>query len=166
MGYFTDAYSTLIKDFDKAFGKQREVIEGSTDAANREADANAAIAASRGGYSGSGLESTLFSRNKALFTQQKNKALTELAANQEGQRLQLKQNAMNAGLQDKVADQDFWGNLLQGGGAVLGTALKIFGGPGGMAAGTAIDAATGMTKGLSYGGSGGGTATSNYKIGG
>ena len=163
MGFFTEGYAKLLTDFDAAFGKQRDVIGGTFDAANREADANQAIAATRGGYSGSGLESTLFARNKALFAGQKATALNTLAANQESQRAQLNKEAMQGQLQDNTATQGMWGNLLSGAGSVIGTALKIFGGPPGIVAGAGVDAAVNADETpMSYGGSG--SATSNYKI--
>ena len=163
MGFFTEGYAKLLTDFDAAFGKQRDVIGGTFDAANREADANQAIAATRGGYSGSGLESTLFARNKALFAGQKATALNTLAANQESQRAQLNKEAMQGQLQDNTANEDMWGNILSGAGSVLGTALSIFGGPAGIAAGAGINAVINAGKtAMSYGGSG--SATSNYKI--
>jgi hypothetical protein len=146
MGFYTDSYKQLLTDFDAAFGKQREVISGTIDAANREADANQAIAASRGGYSGSALEKTLFSRNKALFAGQKATALNTLAASQESQRTGLKQAAIQGELADKTAGEDMWGNLATGAGNILGTALSIFGGPAGIAAGAGINAVTGMAR--------------------
>jgi hypothetical protein len=147
MGYFSEMYKTAQANLDTAFGKQRDIIAGSADAANREMNANTSIGASRGGYMNSPLFDTLLNRNKANATAGKNQALASLGAAEANANADMAVKKGNAEFQDAQATQQFWGNIISGAGSLAGQAAKMFGGPTGVAAGAGVDVLSNLPTG-------------------
>ena len=148
MGYFTDMYNQAKFSIEKAYDKNKDVIEGAASGAERESAAALAPIASKGGYLNDPMYAKLLIKNKAMFAGQKNQALTQLGAQHEQNMANMEIAGRNAALQDKQAEQQFWQNLIGGAGSIAGTALKIFGGPAGAATGAAADMASNIPKGM------------------
>lgn len=153
MGFFTDMYAQVETDLEKLWQSQRDAVMGEGGGAEREAAADMSVQAARGGYQGTPLEKLLLTRNKALFAEKRNKGLSDLAASQAAQKVNLGIQKGQAILSEKQAQQQFITNLVGGAGSALGAALKIFGGPAGAAAGVGMDLLSqGYNKAYSSGG--------------
>lgn len=147
MGYFTDLYDSAINNVKTVYAQKENAISGATAGAEREQAANEAVAANKGGYLNSPLYQTMLRKNTAAFTGEKNKALASLATSQAQDINNLTLAKGNAALQDKTADNTFWGNMASGAGSLIGSALTLFGGPAGIAAGIGLNAAGNLAKG-------------------
>lgn len=161
MGFYTDELNKVKAKLDEQFGINRNIIEGSAAGAEREANANMAISASRGGYLTSPLYDTLLTKNSAVFNRNKNEALLKLAADKAGQDANVAAQETQAKLQDATAENAMWGNVISGAGSTLGAVLGAFGGPGGVAAGASTGGtiAKGLTNALDLG-----NQTSNFRV--
>ncbi len=142
MGFFSDGVTAVQTAIDEAYKKNINAIEGSTAGATREMKANADVAASRGGYLGTGLYDTVLNKNTQIIRDAKNQKLLEAGAQHEANTAANAANMVNAKMQDQTAQNALYGNLATGGGALLGSLINAFAPGVGTVVQSALPAAT------------------------